>query len=498
MHQPRILFFAFDSADCDLLNLWMDDGSLPNLAALRDSSLAGPLATPRGLGSDAVWPSVFTGVDASLHGRYHHKQDAAGSYRPPEQRDVLVQRTPVWQRFSEAGQRVAVLDLPKAPLCEGLNGVQVVDWHSHYSYPEEFRTWPPEQAQALADSIAGHVTCPCLGDRYKDYDPRADQSQIDSLLHTIDESLAMVMQQLEREPWDLVMTAFSASHCCGHRFWHLHDASHPRHAQSLYRGADPLRAVYAAIDNALGRLLQRLGDEVKVVVFAGAGMGPNYVRRELLDEILVRLDRGRPSITRRAMVALKQLWHRLPAGWRSALAVFAHRAESRLVSHDRSDRRFFAVQANDSVGGVRINLHGREPHGQVPPEAFGATIDRVVKALEELRVVDTGAPLVSDVVPAEMIYHGELLDRLPDILIEWNHAAPVTAVNSPAIGTLRQDRLPDWSGTHRSGALLMVRAPGLRPGVLPAGASVYDIAPTLAALGGLPADAMDGQSLVAG
>ena len=496
MNPCKVLFFVLDSADPMLLTQWMDDGSLPHLSALRAHSTYGRLETPRGCGSDAIWPSVFTGVDPSKHGRYYHKQDQMGSYHAANRRCINIMRDPVWKILSDAGRRVAVLDLPKAPLTEGLNGIQVLDWHSHYSYAEEFRTWPPEQAHILAETVGGHLTCPCLAIRYQDYDPTGDAEKIAGLRRNIDETLALVLHQLDAEPWDLVMTAFSASHCAGHQFWHLHDTTHPRWQSVTATNNDPLRRVYAAIDAALGTLLSRLDDETAVMVFAGVGMGPNHVRRELLDEILLRLDKGRPSVAHRAAKSLKSLWYRLPKDWRQRLSGAAHLAANTLSARDRSQRRFFAVQTNDTVGGIRINLQEREANGQVAPDALGTTCDALIRAISEIYIADNGAPLVTDIVRTDTVYHGEYLDQLPDILIEWNHAAPIRSIVSPAIGAISQNRLPDWSGTHRAGAFAMIRTPGIAQGCFPQSSTVYDVAPTLATLCGLNVSDSDGRTLV--
>jgi predicted AlkP superfamily phosphohydrolase/phosphomutase len=496
MTNCKVLFFALDSADPALLTQWMDGGSLPNLASLRSRSIHGGMETPRALGSDAIWPSVFTGVDPSKHGRYYHKQDQAGSYRATGRRCMDVMCDPIWLTLSNAGRRVAVLDMPKAPITEGLNGIQVLDWHSHYSYPEEFRTWPPEHAQFLAENFGDHTTCPCVSTRYQDYDPAGDMMKIAGLRSTIDETQAMIMHQLDDGPWDLFMTAFSASHCVGHQCWHLHDTTHPRWKIATATADDPIHEIYIAIDAALGTLLARLDDETSIMVFAGAATGPSYVRHDLLDEILVRLDKGRSSASRQAMKSLKSLWHLVPKDWRKGLSGAAHLAENTLTAHDRSQRRFFATRANDTVGGIRINLQGREPSGQVAPDTLDAICDELIHAISEIRIVDTGAPLVTDIVRADTVYHGEHLDQLPDILIEWNHEAPIRSIASPAIGTIYQDRLPDWSGTHRAGAFAMISAPGVTPSRFPEGSTIYDIAPTLAALCGLNLPGTDGRPLV--
>ena len=59
---------GFDSAEPELLDRWCNDGTLPNLKALRDRSAWGKVSYPSFLGSGAMWPSLFTGVSPAEHG----------------------------------------------------------------------------------------------------------------------------------------------------------------------------------------------------------------------------------------------------------------------------------------------------------------------------------------------------------------------------------------------------------------------------------------------
>ncbi len=369
MPGTNLLFVAMDAGDAELLETWMDAGFLPHLN--RQSAAHGIASTPRGFGSDAIWPSVFTGIDPSKHARYYHTQEEAGRYGETS-RHLEVLREPVWTRLGRANRRVAVLDLPKAPLTPDFDGIQIADWRTHTSTAEETGSWPAGLADRVSEELGGHVLCPCWATRYQNHAYEREDGWLRDLRKSVHDSAALSERFLAQEDWDLFMTAFSASHCVGHQLWHTHDPTHPRHRSQVAAREDPIRVIYQEIDEAFGRLLTLAGPGAAVMFFAGPGLGPNYVRRDLADEILVRLDRGAPSAHRRPLQALKSVWRRTPDKWRTRLAAGAHLVNRSLTVKDRAQRDYNAVTTNDTIGGVRINLAGREPAGKVAPSDFAA------------------------------------------------------------------------------------------------------------------------------
>jgi hypothetical protein len=99
---------------------------------------------------------------------------------------------------------------------------------------------------------------------------------------------------LGQEDWDFFFGVFSGSHCAGHQFWHLMDASHPRHAASAppaLRSA--IRDVYGAIDAALDALLSDLPPKVPVLL--GVAIPARYEGQSALAWRSVPAARSAPS-----------------------------------------------------------------------------------------------------------------------------------------------------------------------------------------------------------
>jgi predicted AlkP superfamily phosphohydrolase/phosphomutase len=158
-----------------------------------------------------------------------------------------------------------------------------------------------------------------------------------------------------------------------------------------------------------------------------------------------------------------------------------------------------------AVGGIRLNLRGREPHGLVSPGAEEQALSRQLALdLEEIRNLDSGRPMIRRVSRTADLYEGEWLSLLPDLLVAWSEETPIgsATVGSGAGATVRlgSDRIGELVGTNRycrtgdqrPEGLFVAAGPGLGPGRLARSVSVMDFAPTLAALLGVEIPSPDG------
>ena len=110
----------------------------------------------------------------------------------------------------------------------------------------------------------------------------------------------------------------------------------------------------------------------------------------------------------------------------------------------------------------------------------------------------TGCPAVADVLNLSELYPNDDLGDFPDLIVTWANDAPITALTSPRIGTVRGDFPERRSGAHRNDCFLIsnesmkhVSGNGLDP-------SLIDIAPTVFDLLSVkPPDYFDGRTLLA-
>ena len=448
------ILIALDSASPDVLDELLRRGRLPHLRTLLADSTTRPVETPVGTYVGSLWYSFAAAAPPSHTGMYCWEQVPPGQYRTRKNRPAELPSEPFWSTIARAGCRTAAVDLPLSALRQTSPAVQVVDWGTHRS-PTTFTTNPPELAARVAERHGEHP----LPKRCDSPRPRMEDWVVfrDQLTAGVAAKGRLAADLLGEESWDLFAVGFSELHCAGHQAWHLHDPAHPRHVPSERDAVgDPIADTYEAIDHAVGELLASVPSSTRALVLLSHGMGPHYDATHLIDPVLRRLDR-RGTLAQLADSA----WLRLPWGlrrrwsgrydspWRGTLRTSA-------LPWSPARRRFFHVPNNDAHAGVRVNLEGREPDGQVPAKSYDAVCDLLVERLSELRNPDTGERVAARVDRLDR-HAGPRADALPDIVIEWSFASPVDRVASDAVGVVTVRSRPGRSGDHRPGGRLITR-----------------------------------------
>ncbi len=516
----KVVVLAVDAASPDLVREWAAAGILPTFQEMLRRGLSGSIEGVRGYYIGSTWPSLFTGLEPAGHGFHRIVQLRNGTYdffRPLDEPDGVL-GTPFWRLASEAGQRVALLDVPLSRPESELNGIQVTEWGGHDSV-FGFQTTPPALASEVLD-LVGPYPIPPNCDEHRTTVEDFERF-VAGLELAVDKKTTLTLDLLSREHWDLFVQVFTESHCVGHQCWHLHDPDHPSHDPQLRDVVgDPLQRIYGALDRAIGRVLQQVGDATVLLVSAH---GMSYYRGAgfLLPEILSRLGvTVRPiaagTTGRRLRSKVKPLWNKLPPRVRSALRPRPATTgpgsmpgvQLPRLRFDVARSKCFPIANGQPVGGIRLNLTGREPQGILNP---GAETDAFCEQLaHDLRsIIDerTGRPLVSDVYPTNSLYRGSRLGALPDLLVEWNDAVPTGTeahsggrgatirATSPKIGTIEGINTYVRTGDHIPDGWFVLAGAGVESGRLSRSVSVTDLHPSLCRLLGLSDPEVDGTTI---
>jgi hypothetical protein len=218
---------------------------------------------------------------------------------------------------------------------------------------------------------------------------------------------------------------------------------------------------------------------------------------------------GGPSAM--ALAGARSAWRQLPEFLRGQLRPLGARLRRRGglpgLGVDPRGSSCFSVPNGLAVGGIRLNLIGREPEGTLAPETASAFGDDLASALMTITDEATGRPLVRRVLRTADLYAGEYLDALPDLLVEWNDEVPtgstllghgagaLVRARSPRIGTVEGANDYGRSGEHRPDGLFIAAGPRVRRGRLDSVTSILDLAPTLAGLFGVTLPRTEGRPI---
>lgn len=532
MSTPPVIALWLDSADPGLLEDLLAAGALPHLARLRAEGAYGRLHSIRFGVTEVSYAMLGTGCWPSTLGYWQQCDFDPATY---SSRLAGLGHFDRHRPFYALGSnyRVVLFDVPQMPLRDDAHGLQLASWGAHAAHVP--RASRPEEL--LAEILARHGLPPM--ERQSGYEPD-DADSLRGIHRALLEGLARreaVLVDLWRRAgghrWDLFFAAVAETHTAGHALW-----PHPalRAALDAVGGERLLTEVYSRADALVGRLVGEAGPDAQVAIFSVEGVRGNHMDNGsmlFLPELLMRdafpgepvFDFDAPPAHEPPPAGLAgwylHVWrHRVRPGplgswlrrhlaparaaaWEARLGLGVSPypgppAEERYLPATWFEPYFPYMKAfalpTFSDGFVRLNVRGRERHGRVPPREYGRVSDEITALLHGL-VDEHGRAVVEEVIRTRR-HAGEDGPGVPpaDLAVRWSpHCG--REVRSPRLGRLGPT-LPPRLGNHTAHGFLLARGPGFAPGSTLPDARVVDLAPTLLAMVGAPAPAMDGRSLL--
>jgi predicted AlkP superfamily phosphohydrolase/phosphomutase len=481
----RVLVIGLDSYDKDLLFEWAASGELPALGALLQRATVGVIEGPPAVYAGAVWASFNTGSHPGHHRRFFRRQAPRGEYLDVDFKPTDIQGVAFWEVLSDAGRKIAVIDVPHSKLSDHINGIQVIDWASHEPELEQATTVPAGLREQIISRFGIEPPDQCENALHTFEGQRQLLAHLEARVRS---KAAMSRHYLRSEDWDFFITVFAEAHCAGHQWWHLHDPTHPARDPAVAAATgDLMKSAYIAIDRAVGEIVAAVGSDTRLLVLCSHGMGPLYGESVALDEVLRRLEP--PKVKAGSLFqSMKSLWYMLPSSVRSLPVARNLRVKMQRPLHqsllvpDRQTRRFFTIPHNPHAGAIRINLVGREAHGLVHPGAeYRAVCAELRRELLALRCPETNEEVVADVAFTTDFYDGPFVDELPDVVVEWKRSRPPRGMASERAGTVSIPEVRGRTGDHTRTGLFLATGPGLTSKRLERTVAIVDFAPTFTA-----------------
>jgi len=478
------------------------------LRSLFERCTSGVLSTGTQQFPDAAVYSAYTGLRPARLGRYFFIQPHRDAPRLELIGEALDNGEPFWVTAGRHGRRCIVVDTPKIALSPPAGGVHVVGWGAH-GFNSPFRAHPTVLATEI---LARHGRYPLPNCDDHGRTRRSYRRLRRGLLDGVAARRDLLLELMRSSAWDLFFAVFSETHCAGHNLWRADAGANGR--PSVERDGEPgtaLREVYAAVDAAIGTLIDAAGPATRVVLFSTQGMRPQYHGRDLVPTLLQwwgMREHGnrRPDPARETRSIARQPWlktmreavplplqyvikRRLPRAIGEALLC---RFMGVMVLDVAA--RAYQVPNNEMTPAVRINVVGRDPAGCVERgREYEELRDFLAARLRDLINPATGRAALADVSVSDEVHRGEYRDVLPDLTGYWSAEAPIDALYSPGYGTVVGAHRDYRTGGHGPDGLLAVS--GGRGQFV--GAHITDVAPTVLDLLGVPVPSrLDGRSLV--
>ena len=487
----KVLGIALDAAESSLIEKWIDEGYLNNLALLRSKGKFGKLSSSAEWLAGSTWPTFYTGTLPGDHGFYHYlqwKNDKMVYERPgPE----WINAIPFWRCLGN-DLRVVAVDIPLTFPPTPFNGVEISGWASHdriyptSSFPKQKIDWVIRNfgKSPINTEVGGLLEIDELLN-IKDGLIRANQKETD-----------LVKSLITREEWDLFLCCFTSTHRAGHKFWDITNIKGNFSEKQKIQFKNALKDIYQSCDNSIGEIINCINEDITVLIFSLHGMGANTTladkilpqmianilnpenkkNKEKNKNIIKTIRKAIPLEIRAKIRKLLPFWlqDKMTAYWRMGGIDWEKTTAFNLLS--------------DLQGYIRINLKEREKKGIIEEGVeYNELCNKLIEGIKSFKDEQTLEPVAEHIETSENLFdRGPGFDNLPDVLVKWKFkpVANFTRIVSNVYGELEwpwPGKNPDGrSGNHRpDGFLLAVGENFKMNSTFEKKYHIIDIAPTI-------------------
>jgi predicted AlkP superfamily phosphohydrolase/phosphomutase len=329
---------------------------------------------------------------------------------------------------------------------------------------------PPHFSADLAGRIGLFKTLGWLHETWGLNEEKIDEKVfLDDLFRNMDSLEAAVLDQMKMDP-ALLVAVFTATDSVSHMFFRFLDPEHPRYDPALVpQFGDAVLRVYQKMDSIVGKVLDQLGDRGTLMIVSDHGF--HTWRREFNTNTWLARN---GFITMEGADNTERKMDDMFSGG------------SFFPNVDWSRTKAYSL----GLGGIFVNLKGREGKGIVKPGAeYEEVRNQIMARIREFRDPDTGKPVIQGAYRREEIFHGPETADAADIQLSFFDGYRTSW--QTALGAVPESivvaNLKKWSGDHcasdssdTQGIFFSNRR------VAVTGPSIIDIAPTVIQLFGLP------------
>ena len=504
----KVLVIGVDGATFDLIKPWASEGKLPAFSQMLEEGAHGFLKSVPNTNSASAWPSFATGNNPGKHGIFYFDEPIFGTYQRRYLNGSFRKSKAIWNYVNDAGKKVGVINVPMSYPAELINGFMIAGIDSPGTWSKRF-CCPPDLIKQLEPILGKYIIEPGIPQLIK---AGKKDAAVNLLLKTEDARRRYAKHLMIHFPWDLFIVVFTATDAVQHFFWKDMDPTHPEHkGEEFRRYGDSIFRIYQNIDTAISDLLSAAGNAT-VFIMSDHGAGFNQRGAEYLNLWLSEIGLLKFKETRD--------WRRMFIGTSGALynyidKHFSRETKLRLIkllpgmrerieaatAYQQIDWPATKAYSDGARDEIWINIKGREPNGIVQPgEDYERLRDFIIENLMSVKDIRSGEPVVRRACRREEIYHGQYVQKAPDIMVQWRQDFVISGLKShgskiqPAHKAYSARKSPLFSGGHRKNGIAIIRGPHIKRTHNFGTAEIVDLVPTILYLLGLPVPKeMDGR-----
>ncbi|MDQ2052722.1 alkaline phosphatase family protein [Natronolimnohabitans sp. A-GB9] len=494
----RLLVIGLDAGCRPILEPLFEADEIPTLERLFETGTSGPLESQIPPWTASAWPSMYTGKNPGKHGVYDFL--SFDGYDWDVVNSTHVRERPVWELLSEHGLSSVVVNLPvthpprefDGALIPGLTAPEDPPCHPEGILEDvkmacgDYHVYP-QSTDTPKESIEGYErTIECRGAAFRylcrRIDPEfgflqfqltdsvfherpGDKEAIEAVYSAVDEQVAETIEETDPENV-LIVSDHGMGTVTGHEF-RVNEFLREQGRLEAKSGGEGMPDWSTSWQNDL---------------LEGESAGEH---EEGVLEKAMNVAAKFGVTTQRVANTLDTVGLKEPIGKRVPNEMI--RAASEQVDFPESE----AYVRSKSELGIRINLEGREPNGQVPESEYENVRDELIEQLSNVRTPDR-EPVFDEVAPRETYFDGPHVEKAPDIVTV--PAAFDNAISADVGVDQFGEPMEPWN--HKRTGIVAAAGSDFDESVALGGATIFDVAPTICTLFDVPIDTeMDGTTL---
>ncbi|MFY3741453.1 MAG: putative AlkP superfamily phosphohydrolase/phosphomutase [Candidatus Nitrosomirales archaeon] len=478
--KKRTILFGIDGATWDLVDRFVEEGSMPNMKYVLERGVKGVMMSTFPTETMAAWTSIFTGVNPGKHGMPDFRLRINNNIEIAQSRYRTVET--IWQLISKKGLRSIVINDPVTYPPDAINGIMTTGLmtppKSNYIYPTELRS--------EVDRVVEGYMCEPPEDFYKkaiEVKPEAY-----AMLERVATKQARAALHLAKNyEWDVLAPIFTTSDRLQHVF---------------FADYDYLKRHYALLDGFLKEFLDIAdNNNANLLIVSDHGFGPvkkalyinTWLNREGFQKIKKSAIRSMLVSKGFTVYKLKELIGNLHL---SSVALKFYRISPRMIKDALPLGDYEDNQTDYSTSqAFSTAYHGIYLNGNLTAKEYQQVREAIMKKLS--LVTDNDTMVVEKLYRREEVLWGPYSDRSPDIFVVTRVGYGMSTHLNPNVFDKLENHGVTISGSHRLEGIFAAFGPDIRNGVkLDKAVRVWDVAPTILQMLGLAIPSyMDGRVL---
>jgi predicted AlkP superfamily phosphohydrolase/phosphomutase len=486
----KLLILGLDGATFDIIDKF-DSNELPCLNSLITQGVRGTLESTYPPVTGPAWTAMATGKNPGKTGVFGFRsRTTKDNFNVKMVTSAIFRQARSWWDYLSQVTKVAIWNYPVLYPPYPINGFMISGFGCS---PDSQFTYPKALREELLHTCSGYkIEIPYAIPSYVN-NPSLFIKDIMKLLDQNEKAIHLVLNK----DIDAFIGVISATDFVQHYMWKFIDSKHPLYDHEMSEIYKPaFTEIWRRIDGIIETIIDKAGEHTKIVIVSDHGFGPHYqsfyvnswleskgyLARRRSVALLLRV-----TVQSTALKAIDRLKGLSPRVSETLKKEGSKYATSFLSQIDMQKTIAFANAHAINSGQIYLNM--------TPQEEQSKTRIRQQIA-DDLRNYCYSLGLKVNVYFPEQLYSGEFVDLAPDLLFDVNDFE--CSVHFKFSNSIYKNvpHNPGHSGSHKKEGIFIAYGPDIKQGYEIRGAKIYDVAPTILHMFGLPVpDDMDGRVL---